>query len=63
MSIGAGGDQETLQSTSGYIYLLSSGTISCQREKQERVTLSLTKEEYVAMILTLKRTLAKTLAQ
>ncbi len=49
-----GGDQETLQSTSGYIYLLSCGAISWQSKKQERVTLSSTEAEYVAMTLALK---------
>jgi hypothetical protein len=50
MPIGRG-DQETLQSISGYIYLLSSGAISWQnkKQKQEGVTLSSTEEEYVAI--------------
>ncbi len=49
-----GGDEETLQSTSGYVYLLSSGAVSWQSKKQERVTLSSTEAEYVAMTLALK---------
>ena len=49
-----GGDETTLQSTSGYVYLLSSGAISWQSKKQERVTLSSTEAEYVAMTLALK---------
>ncbi|MCO5600660.1 hypothetical protein L7F22_054775 [Adiantum nelumboides] len=49
-----GGDQETLQSTSGFVYLLARGSISWQSKKQDRVTLSSTEAEYVAMTLALK---------
>ncbi|MCO5614244.1 hypothetical protein L7F22_068524 [Adiantum nelumboides] len=49
-----GGDQDTLQSTSGYVFLLSGGAISWQSKKQDRVTLSSTEAEYVAMALSLK---------
>eukprot|EP00249_Psilotum_nudum_P036016 c6174_g1_i1 orf=1483-3276(+) len=49
-----GGDQATLQSTSGYVFLLVGGAMSWQSKKQERVTLSSTEAEYVAMTLALK---------
>ena len=49
-----GGDEDTLQSTSGYVYLLSNGAISWQSKRQQRVTLSSTEAEYVAMTLALK---------
>ncbi|KAI5084902.1 hypothetical protein GOP47_0001071 [Adiantum capillus-veneris] len=49
-----GGDQDTLQSTSAYAFLLAGGAISWQSKKQERVTLSSTEAEYVAMTLALK---------
>jgi hypothetical protein len=49
-----GGDEETLQSTSSDVYLLSSGAISWQSKKQERVTLSSIETEYMAMNLALK---------
>ncbi|MCO5547415.1 hypothetical protein L7F22_000864 [Adiantum nelumboides] len=49
-----GGDQEMLQSTSGFVYLLARGSISWQSKKQDRVTLSSTEAEYVAMTLALK---------
>ncbi|MCO5613209.1 hypothetical protein L7F22_067485 [Adiantum nelumboides] len=49
-----GGDQETLQSTSGFVYLLARGSISWQSKKQDRVTLSSTEAKYVAMTLALK---------
>ncbi|MCO5596800.1 hypothetical protein L7F22_050870 [Adiantum nelumboides] len=49
-----GGDQETLQSISGFVYLLARGSISWQSKKQDQVTLSSTEAEYVAMTLALK---------
>ncbi|MCO5573182.1 hypothetical protein L7F22_026949 [Adiantum nelumboides] len=49
-----GGDQETLQSTSRFVYLLARGSISWQSKKQDRETLSSTEAEYVAMTLALK---------
>lgn len=37
-----GGDQATLQSTSGYVFTLARGAITWQSKKQDRVTLSST---------------------
>ena len=49
-----GGDPHTLQSTSGYVFLLAGSSISWQSKKQDRVTLSSTEAEYVAMTLAVK---------
>ncbi|MCO5559697.1 hypothetical protein L7F22_013298 [Adiantum nelumboides] len=49
-----GGDQVTLQSTSGYVFLLSGAAITWQGKKQDRVTFSSTEAEYVSMTLALK---------
>ncbi|MCO5591511.1 hypothetical protein L7F22_045496 [Adiantum nelumboides] len=49
-----GGDPATLQSTSGYVFLLAGGATSWQSKKQERVTLSSTEAEYEAMTLASK---------
>ncbi|MCO5552024.1 hypothetical protein L7F22_005532 [Adiantum nelumboides] len=49
-----GGDKDTLQSTSGYVFLLFGAAIAWQSKKQDRVTLSSTEAEYVAMTLSLK---------
>ncbi|KAH7431214.1 hypothetical protein KP509_08G036600 [Ceratopteris richardii] len=49
-----GGDHVTMQSTSGYVYLLAGAAVAWQSKKQDRVTLSSTEAEYVAMTLALK---------
>ncbi|MCO5559997.1 hypothetical protein L7F22_013602 [Adiantum nelumboides] len=49
-----GGDQDTLQSTSDYTFLLFGAAVAWQSKKQDRVTLSSTEAEYMAMTLSLK---------
>ncbi|KAH7445117.1 hypothetical protein KP509_02G107600 [Ceratopteris richardii] len=49
-----GGDPATLQSTSGYLFLLAGAAISWQSKKQNKVTLSSTEAEYISMTLAMK---------
>ncbi|KAH6558625.1 hypothetical protein KP509_1Z053800 [Ceratopteris richardii] len=52
---GMGGvDHTTQQSTSSFVFMLASTAISWQSKKQDHVSLSFTKEEYVYMTIALK---------
>lgn len=48
------GDQETQQSTTGYIILLGKGSIHWKSQRQRHVTVSSTEAEYVALCTTSK---------
>ncbi|KAH6556179.1 hypothetical protein KP509_1Z198700 [Ceratopteris richardii] len=50
-----GGDPATMQSTSGFVYLLAGALIAWQSKKQDRVTLSSMEAEYVSLTLALKQ--------
>ena len=44
------GDVQDRKSTSGYVFLLSSGVVSCSSKKQPVVTLSTTSAEFVVAV-------------
>ncbi|KAH6555805.1 hypothetical protein KP509_1Z226500 [Ceratopteris richardii] len=49
-----GGDQPTMQSTSGFVFFTAGAAVIWQSRKQDRVSLSSTEAEYMAMTVALK---------